>query len=154
MAADGNTKAAKTPVQVARELTGAASQAPPKPDPAEQLKRAPRMPRHEVRRVALELGADEAKADRVAEAVVRRTQAREEGRMFLYIDVENELEDLYRVRKASPEAIANAKQRVWTAAREISDQRELPIEEALFFCYHEAVAVFTESINAETAGAV
>jgi hypothetical protein len=122
-------------------------------EPAEGVP-APRTghtPRHELKALAVGLGADEVKAERVAEAAVRRTQARDEGRMFIYVDVEYELEDLYRASGASPEQIAAAKQRVWDAAREISVGRELPIEEALFFCFHEAADAYREAPSVEAA---
>jgi hypothetical protein len=122
-------------------------------EPAEGLP-APRTghtPRHELKALAAGMGADEVKAERVAEAALRRIQARDEGRMFIYVDVEYELEDLYRAGGASPEQIAAAKQRVWEAAREISVQRELPIEEALFFCFHEAADAHRRAPSVEAA---
>ncbi len=54
------------------------------------------LPRHEIEALAIHYGADVTKAERVAEAALRRAQARDEGRMFIYVDVEYELEDLLR----------------------------------------------------------
>ncbi len=51
----------------------------------------------------------------------------------------------------SPELITAAKQRVWDAAREISEQRGVPIEEALFFCFHEAADAYRGSAAAKAA---
>jgi hypothetical protein len=108
--------------------------------------------RDEVKRKALDLGAEEALADRVAEAAIRRAQAQDEGRLFLYVDIEHQLEDLYRERNASPERIANAKHTVWEAARELSAERGVQLEEALFFCFHAAVVAVNELDDGVTAG--
>lgn len=107
----------------------------------------------EVRNEALSLGADETVAERVAEAAVRRSQARQEGRVFLYIDAEYELEDLHRRNGASHDEIWSAKQKVWSAAREISAEHGCSMEEALFFCYREAADVYRQSLAAQGADA-
>lgn len=109
------------------------------------------LPRHEIEALAVSFGADTTKAERVAEAALRRAQARDEGRMFIYVDVEYELEDLYRAGGASPELISAAKQQAWDAARAISERRGLPIEEALFFCFHEAADAYRVSASAAAA---
>jgi hypothetical protein len=109
------------------------------------------LPRHEIEALAVYYGADLTKAERVAEAALRRAQARDEGRMFIYVDVEYELEDLYRASGASAELITAAKQEAWDAARQISEQRGVLIEEALFFCFHEAADAYRDSAVAEAA---
>lgn len=102
-----------------------------------------------VKSQALALGADEVKADRVAEAAVRRGNAQRQGQAFIYIDVVHELEDLYRDNGAAEEMIENAKRGVWSAAREISAELGFPLEECLFFCFHEAADLYRESLAAK-----
>jgi hypothetical protein len=142
MASDADTAA----------LIQSASRAAHELETAGEFKRplAGHMPRHELKALAAGMGADEAASERVAEAAIRRAQAAEEGRMFIYVDIEYELEDLYRAN-GSTESIGAAKQKVWDAARAISERRGLPIEEALFFCFHEAADAFRASQAAEAA---
>jgi hypothetical protein len=78
-------------------------------------------------------------AARVAEAAERRTKARERQQVFYYADIEYKLETLYLEVGASPELIEDVKLKVWGAARETVDHTGCSIEEALFFCFHEAV---------------
>jgi hypothetical protein len=98
-----------------------------------------------VKDEVIALGGDEETADRVAEAAARRAQAQSEGKPFIYIDVVFELEDLYRAAGVSEENIEHTKSEVWTAAREISAELGYPIEECLFFCFHQAADVYRES---------
>jgi hypothetical protein len=98
-----------------------------------------------VKDQVIALGRDEATGELVAEAAVRRDQAKREGKPFIYIDVVFELEALYRENGASEREIELAKSEVWDAAREISHELGFPIEECLFFCFHEAIDVYRES---------
>jgi hypothetical protein len=100
-----------------------------------------------VKQQVIELGRDETTGERVAEAALRRDQAKREGKPFIYIDVVFELEALYRENGASDREIELAKSDVWDAAREISDKLGFPIEECLFFCFHEAIDVYRESLH-------
>ena len=101
-----------------------------------------------VKQQVIALGGDEATGELVAEAAVRRDQAKREGKPFIYIDVVFELEELYRENGATDREIELAKSDVWDAAREISDKLGFPIEECLFFCFHEALDVYRENLPA------
>ena len=83
-------------------------------------------------------GVDPKQARLVAEAAARRAQARERRQVFYYADAEYELEERYRSVGASPELIEEAKVKVWAAARETAAESGCSLEEALFFCFHEA----------------
>jgi hypothetical protein len=96
----------------------------------------------------LAMGADDRHAERVAEAAIRRAKAQREHRVFYYADAEYELEDLYRGVGASVEVIESAKQTVWTTARETAGVHGCSMEEALFFCFHEAADVYREFLAA------
>jgi len=102
-----------------------------------------------VKQHVIELGRDETTGERVAEAALRRDEAKREGKPFIYIDVVFELEALYRENGASDREIELAKSDVWDAAREISDKLGFPIEECLFFCFHEAIDVYGESLASQ-----
>jgi hypothetical protein len=84
-------------------------------------------------------GVDEVMAARVAEAADRRTKARERQQVFYYADIEYKLESIYSEVGASPELIEDVKVKIWGAARDTADHTGCSIEEALFFCFHEAV---------------
>ena len=101
-----------------------------------------------VKQQVIDLGRDEATGERVAEAARRRHDAQESGHAFIYIDVVQELEDLYHENSATDREIELAKSNVWDAARGISDELGFPIEECLFFCFHEAMDVYRESLPA------
>ena len=94
-------------------------------------------------------GAEQKRAERVAEATVRRAQAREEQRVFYYADVQYELEDLCRSAGVGPDGIDHAVRKVWSVAREIAEEHGCSVEEALFFCFHESVDVHRESLADE-----
>jgi hypothetical protein len=102
-----------------------------------------------VKAQVIALGRDEETGERVAEAALRRAEAQQEGKPFIYIDVVYELEDLYSANGASDEEIERTKSDVWDAAREISGELGFPIEECLFFCFHEAMDVYRESVVSE-----
>jgi hypothetical protein len=104
-----------------------------------------------VKQQVIDLGRDEVTGERVAEAVQRRVAAKESGHAFIYIDVVQELEDLYRSNGATDREIELAKSDVWDAARGISDELGFPIEECLFFCFHEAMDVYGENHPAPAA---
>jgi hypothetical protein len=92
-------------------------------------------------------GVDQAHAERVAEAAQRRARARERQQVFYYADVEYKLETMYHEVGASPELIEDVKLKVWAAARETADHTGCSIEEALFFCFHEAVDMQDEFLK-------
>src|SRR5438270_9983374 len=85
------------------------------------------------------LGVDAGRAGRVAEASIRRERARRDREVFRYADVEDQFEALCRSTGAGARKIELTKQRVWVAAMGISDEHGCAIEEALFFCYCEAL---------------
>ena len=93
-------------------------------------------------------GVNPKRAARVAEATIRRAQAKEGHSVFHYADVEQEFEDRSRVAGADPRRIEAGKRRVWTAARATAESNGLPIEEALFFCYHESLDVHSDFLVA------
>jgi hypothetical protein len=99
-----------------------------------------------VKQQVMDLGRDEATGELVAEAAVRRDQAKRESKPFIYIDVVFELEETYRENGATDREIERAKSDVWDAAREISGELGFPIEECLFFCFHEALDVYRENL--------
>jgi hypothetical protein len=102
------------------------------------------MPLQELTEQLLAQGVDQKQAERVAEAAIRRRQAHEGHRVFYYGDAEYELDELYRTHGASPELIEDAKEKVWKAARETAAESGCSLEEALFFCFHEAADVYRE----------
>ena len=89
-------------------------------------------------------GVDPKQAELVSEAAERKAKARENHQVFFYADAEHALEDIYRSYGASPELIEDAKEKVWKAARETSVENGCAIEEALFFCFHEAADYYRE----------
>jgi len=96
-------------------------------------------------------GVDPKRAERVAEATIRRARAKAGRTVFHYADVENEFEERCRGAGADPARIEATKRRVWTAARATAETHGLPIEEALFFCYREGLDVHREFIVAVSA---
>lgn len=93
-------------------------------------------------------GVNPKRAARVAEATIRRAQAREGHSVFHYADVEQEFEDRARDAGADPRRIEAGKRRVWTAARATAESNGVPIEEALFFCYSESLDVQSDFLVA------
>lgn len=89
-------------------------------------------------------GVDRSRARRVAEASVRRAEATRKGQAFYFADMESEFDVLCRNTEGDPASIANAKQRVWNAARETAERHGCALEEALFFCFHESLYVHRE----------
>jgi hypothetical protein len=89
-------------------------------------------------------GVDPKQAELVSEAAERKARARENHQVFFYADAEHGLEEMYRSYGASPELIEDAKEKVWKAARETSAENGCTIEEALFFCFHEAADYYRE----------
>jgi hypothetical protein len=89
-------------------------------------------------------GVDPKQAELVSEAAERKAKARENHQVFFYADAEHALEEMYRSYGASPELIEDAKEKVWKAARETSAENGCTIEEALFFCFHEAADYYRE----------
>ncbi len=89
-------------------------------------------------------GVDRRHAELVAEAAERRIRARERHQVFYYADAELALEDMYRSYGASPELIEDAKEKVWRAARGTAADNGCTIEEALYFCFHEAADYYRE----------
>jgi len=89
-------------------------------------------------------GVDRSRARRVAEASVRRAEARRNGQVFYFADMESEFEVLCRNTGGDPASIENAKQRVWAVARETAERRGCAVEEALFFCFHESLYLHRE----------
>jgi hypothetical protein len=87
------------------------------------------------------LGVDANTAGRVAEASIRRAQARSDREVFRYTDVEDQFEALCRSTGAGAVRVEQAKQRVWAIAMGVSDAHGCAIEEALFFCYCEGLYV-------------
>ncbi len=58
--------------------------------------------------------------------------------------MESEFEVLCRRIGGDPASIENAKQRVWSAARETAERHGCALEEALFFCFHESLYLHSE----------
>jgi hypothetical protein len=125
---------------VAERATGHVKAAPPPRAISDQV-----TVRQDARKKAMAQGADEVTAERVADAAARRAQAEAEGRPFIYVDVEQEFKDLLSERGDSPVQIASAKLAVWSVARQVSEARDVSIEEALFFCFSEALTVAQET---------
>ncbi len=89
-------------------------------------------------------GVGWSRADRVAEASVRRAKARRNGQAFYFADLEAEFDALCRSADAEPKTIENAKRRVWATAREIAEQQGCTLEEALFFCFAEGLHLHSQ----------
>jgi hypothetical protein len=104
-------------------------------------------PAQELPEALLAEGVDQAHAERVAEAAQRRAKARERQQVFYYADVEYKLETMYHEVGASAELIEDVKEKVWAAARETADHTGCTIEEALFFCFHEAADLQDEFLK-------
>jgi hypothetical protein len=104
-------------------------------------------PARELTDQLLAQGVDQKQAERVAEAALRRARARERNQVFYYADAEYELEERYRGVGASPELIEEAKDKVWKAARETAAESGCSLEEALFFCFHEAADTHREFLK-------
>ena len=99
---------------------------------------------NELTEQLLAQGVDPKQAELVSEAAERKVRARQNHQVFYYADAEHALEDMYRSYGASPELIEDAKEKVWKAARETSVENGCAIEEALFFCFHEAADYYRE----------
>ena len=104
-------------------------------------------PYQQLNEALLADGVDEVMASRVAEAAQRRDRARERHQVFYYADVEYKLETMYHSVGASPELIEDVKVKVWGAARDTAEHTGCSIEEALFFCFHEAVDMHQEFLK-------
>jgi len=93
-------------------------------------------------------GVPPKRAARVAEATVRRAQAKEGHTVFNYADVEEEFENRALQAGTDPRRIEAGKRRVWTAARATAESKGVEVEEALFFCYHESLDVQSDFLVA------
>ena len=92
------------------------------------------------------------RAARVAEATIRRAQAKQGRTVFHYADVEQEFEQRSRTAGVDPRRIEAGKRRVWTAARATAESNGVPIEEALFLCYSESLDVHSDFLVAVASG--
>jgi hypothetical protein len=93
-------------------------------------------------------GVTPKRAARVAEATIRRAQAKEGHSVFHYADVEQEFEHRAREAGHDPRHIEEGKRRVWTAARATASEHGVEVEEALFFCYSETLDVHSDFLIA------
>jgi hypothetical protein len=89
-------------------------------------------------------GLTPVKAEQVVEGMIRAEQARVTGQPFHYKDVEESLEALYREAGANPNGFEKAKAKVWAAAREAHGQSGGDLNEHLFFCFHDSIAMHRE----------
>jgi hypothetical protein len=115
-----------------------------------------RLPTYDVARVELTekliaQGVHPTRAERVAEATIRRARAKAGRTVFYYADVEYQFEERCRNTGADPSRIEASKHRVWTAARATAETHGCAIEEALFFCYQEGLDVHREFLVAVAA---
>jgi hypothetical protein len=93
----------------------------------------------ELSRQLVSQGVEQRRAEVVAEATIRRAWANEGRSVFYYADVEHEFLQQLRDAGVDPEGLEATKRRVWMAARATARSHQLPMEEALFFCYSEGI---------------
>ena len=93
----------------------------------------------ELGRQLVAQGVEEKRAERVAEATIRRAWANEGRSVFYYADVEHEFLQQLREAGVDPDGLEATKRRVWTAARATAKTNGVAMEEALFFCYSEGM---------------
>lgn len=104
--------------------------------------------KHDLTDQLIGQGVNPKRAARVAEATIRRAQAKQGQSVFHYADVEEEFEQRALGAGADPRRIEAGKRRVWTAARATAESHGLPLEEALFLCYSESLDVHSEFLIA------
>ena len=108
--------------------------------------------KHELTDQLIAQGVNPKRAARVAEATIRRAQAKQGHTVFHYADVEQEFEQRSRTAGVDPRRIEAGKRRVWTAARATAESNGVPIEEALFLCYSESLDVHSDFLVAVASG--
>lgn len=104
--------------------------------------------RRELAEQLISQGVEEKRAERVAEAMIRRAQAKQGHTVFHYADVEEEFEQRCRRLTNDPHKIEASKRRVYAAAKATANSTGLPVEEALFFCYQDAIEYYREFLVA------